>query len=185
MTSLSRRNLLATSVLVPAGILLANCSGTSTASAEAQMLADAAGVLSAIKSVATAVNTYDPAALPAAVLTQIVASVVAAQGIIGSLSGASAPAPTATTLVTLDTYINNGLQAIAAVLPAASVAFPVLVPFVMPFDAAVSLLPAIEAYINPIITQVTGVQAHAPITPIKNVYSAVAARALLNVAVVH
>lgn len=180
---LSRRALLrGTSMLVPVAALAACATGTSAATLDAQILADASGAVNGVSAVATQVNALKPGAIS----STVIAGLTAAKGLVASLS-ASTPAPTgATTLQTVDTDISNALTALAAVLPAAAIAFPVLAPAIPAVDAVIALLPTIESYVNPLITSITSptVAAAAPIKPIAQVMSVAQARAVLGVPVV-
>jgi len=55
-----------------------------------------------------------------------------------------------------------------------------LAPFVPMYDAAVALLPVVEAYVNTIITPVT-TSALAPLHPIKAVFTPDEARSILDI----
>lgn len=179
-TVLSRRAaLIGTSALSVAA--LAACS--LTPALDAQILADASGVVSSLSAVASQVNTLAPGKVPASVTNGL----SVAQGLVASLSTAT-PIPTgASTLQTVDGYINAALQAFATVLPAAALAFPVLVPAIPIVDGAIALLPVIEAYVNPLIQQLTPsapAAASAPLHPIMLAMTPAQARAALGIATV-
>lgn len=168
-------------------IAMLACSATSTANIDAQALADAQGLLSTTKLMVAAVIQNDPAAFSAAQQAQITASENAASAAIASLSATTLAIPGATTLQTVDTDLNGVLQAVGAALPAASIAFPEIAPFVPEYDAAIALLPVIENWVNTTIqnTQVTtpvvASAAVAPLNPIKSTYTADQARNLLGI----
>lgn len=168
-------------------IAMLACSATSTANIDAQALADAQGLLNTTKLMVAAVIQNDPAAFSAAQQAQITASENAASAAIASLSATTLAIPGATTLQTVDTDLNGVLQAVGAALPAASIAFPEIAPFVPEYDAAIALLPVIENWVNTTIqnTQVTtpvvASAAVAPLNPIKSTYTADQARNLLGI----
>lgn len=177
---ISRRSLLrASTALIPAAVLTACATGTSAATIDTQVLADATGIVNGASTVAAQVNSLKPGAISASVI----AGITAAKGLIAGLT-ASTPAPTgATTLQTVDTDVSDALNALAAVLPAAAVAFPVLAPAIPIIDGAIALLPSVEAWVNPLITSITTptAAAAAPIKPIAAVMTAAQARAALGV----
>lgn len=172
-------------VLLSVGLLA--CGTTSTADINAQALADAQGLVNTTKAIVAAIELNDPAAFSAIQQAQITASMNAANAALAQLSAGTLALPGATTLQTIDTDINAVLAAAGAALPAAAVAFPALAPTVPLYDAAVALLPLIEAYVNTVIenTQVTPnlvAAAEAPLKPIQSHYDADQARKLLGVA---
>jgi hypothetical protein len=150
--ALTRRNVSVIALCgLPVAAFLASC-GANAAMIDAQALADAQGLSSATQALIAAINQYAPNAIKPAVqaeVTTLEASIIAS---IQSLSTAT-PAPTgATTLQSVDTALNTVLGAIGAALTTAAPMFPVLLPFVPMYDAAVALLPALEAYVNSVIS---------------------------------
>lgn len=172
---LSRRALLRGTTAIAGVAVLAAC-GANAATLDAQILADASGAVNGASAVATQVNSLKPGAVSAAVL----AGLATAKTLIASLSASTPLAAGATTLQTIDTYINDALTALSAVLPAAAGAFPVLAAAIPVVDAAIALLPTIEAYVNPLITSATAA-ATAPLMPIAAVMTVAQARATLGI----
>lgn len=162
------------------------CSTVPTANIDTQALADAQGLLSTSEAIVAAIELNDPAAFSTAQKAQITASENAASAALGQLSTGTLAITGAVSLQQVDTDINTVLSAVGAALPAASIAFPALAPFIPEYDAGVALLPVIEAWVNTTIenTQVmTPVVAAdvAPLKPIKTPYSADQARKLLGI----
>lgn len=139
-------------LLASAAILLFACS---TASAtDAQVLSDAAGLVTGVANVAAQINL----AKPGTVSPTILAELTAAQNLVTTIS-ATTPAQTgAGTLVTIDNDIADALNAIA---PIAAAVYPAAGPII---SAAQVILPIVEAYANPLITKATGVSATAPVS---------------------
>ena len=188
MTRLTRRRVLAcvpfsTVVFVPAFVGLSDCT-PAQATTDAQVLADASGAVASLNAVVQQFSAIDPKCLDPNTLAGIQNGLKIAQGLIANLSTAT-PAPTgASTLAQVDTYLNDGLTAIASVLPVASAAFPALAVAVPIVDAIIALLPGIEAWVNPILasTQAAPVAAaRAPLAPIKAVVLVADARKALGI----
>jgi len=175
--TLSRRHLLFTTALI-APLAMTAC-GANAATTDAQVLADASGITNGVLTAVTQVNSFKPGAVSASIVTGL----QAAQGFVASLSTAT-PAPTgATTLQKVDTFINNGVTALASVLPALSILFAPLAGVIPVVDGAIALLPSVEAWVNPLITSVGATPVVIP-APIKVAYTVAAARAKLGVPVV-
>ena len=131
-------------------------------------LANAAGMVAALNGYGLAVN---PDKVP---LFYASASLTDAQALLATLT-ASTPAPTgASTLARIDTDIGNVL---AAISPIVSTIYPIAGPVIA---AVQTLLPVVEAWVNPLITSATGVSAVAPVSP----DAAAAARKALGIAIV-
>jgi hypothetical protein len=176
---MNRRSLLATTALLPVVALMpkARASGVVPAGLDTTILADANGALNAASAVVNQVNTLKSGSISA----DVVNGLSTAEALITNLSGSIPAAQGATTLETIDNYISDGLNALAAVLPTASVAFPALAPAIPIVDAAIALLPTIENYVNPLITSITTptVAAVAPMNPIQTRMTPAQARAVL------
>jgi hypothetical protein len=175
-----RRKLLLATALIPAAMVAACGNGATAATIDTQVLADATGIVNGVSTVAAQVNQLSPGKISASVI----AGLAAAKGLVSSLAASTPALAGATTLQTVDNYISAGLTALAAVLPAAAVAFPILDGAIPIIDGAIALLPGIEAWVNPLITQVTAVSAAAPIHPIAKAMSLTQARQALGVATV-
>ena len=122
---------------------------------DTQILADASGIVSSLSGVVTAVNSIKPGALPANVATYV----ADAQQLVTSLTSATPAASGASTLQKIDTDISNILSAVGPIVGG-------IYPVAGPIIAAVQVvLPGIEAWVNPLITQATGVSATAPASP--------------------
>ena len=134
--------------------LLAGCSTPPTPVTDAQILADAMGVVSGLTAVVAEINAAKPGSVP----PNVTAYLADAQTLVTGLSSATPAATGASKLQQIDADISNVLGAVqpvaATVYPAAGVAI----------EAAEVVLPGIEAWVNPIITQATGVSAPAPVS---------------------
>lgn len=179
--SITKRRLAAGLFSLPLVALLARC-GTNNAAIDAQILADAQGLQQSTAALEAALQQYAPNALTPAQTQQIgnlQAAVVAA---LGALTSAT-PAPQgATALQTADADISQIMSAIGAALPAAAQGIPALAPFIPIYDAAVAIIPIIEAYVNTVIVPTTA--SAAALRPLKKSYSPAAARAILQIPVV-
>jgi hypothetical protein len=182
---LTRRELFAvTSASVGAGValsLLSGC-GANAATIDAQALADAQGLVSTTQAIEAALGQYAPNAIPATDEPKIASLEAAAVAALQKLA-ATTPAPTgASTLQVIDTDINTVLGVIGAALPGAAAAFPPLLPFIPMYDAAVALLPAIETYVNSVISPATPVVASLKAAKaIKLAYTPDQARAIMGI----
>ena len=137
---------------------------------DAQVLADATGLVSSLSGVVTAIN----AAKPGTVSSQVQGYITDAQNLVTNLTAQTPASQGASTLQQIDTDISNVLS---AVTPIVSSVYPVAAPII----AAVQVvLPGVEAWVNPLITQATGVSAVAPV----QTAALVAARKRLMIAVV-
>ena len=159
-------------------LLFASCSSTSTTT-PAQVLGDAQGLLASVSATVTEIAAVDPKAFPPGQVASIQASLTAAQQSLATLATTTAAATSASTLAQIDTAINGALSVISAVLPPASVAYPPLAGAIPIVDAAIALLPTIEAFVNPLLTNLT---AGAPLHPITSTMTPAQARAALGIA---
>jgi hypothetical protein len=100
----------------------------------------------------------------AAQQTQITASITAATTAIGQLSAGTSALTGAETLQQVDSEVNTVLAAAGAALPALAVAFPGIATIVPEYDAAVALLPIVEAWVN--TTIMANTQVTTPVTPV-------------------
>ena len=168
MTHPTRRALLCGSALA-LPFVLGGCPAGTTLT-DAQVLADAQGIVNGLASVAAQVNAANPGTVPSAAS----AGLTDATALLATLT-ASTPAPAgASTLARIDTDISNVL---AAISPIVSTVYPIAGPVIA---AVQTLLPVVEAWVNPLITSATGVSAIAPVSP----DAAAAARKVLGVVVV-
>lgn len=167
--------------LLPLAALLTRCANQAAISAQA--LADAQGLVAISQTIEDAINQYAPNAIPAADQAKVADLESAAVAALTKLSQ-STPAPQgASVLETIDSDINTILGVIGAALPGAAAAFPALEPFIPMYDAAVSLLPAIEAWVNSVISPVTPtVSAMKHAKAIKQTMTSDQARAKLGIA---
>jgi hypothetical protein len=180
-TIITKRNLFGLFAGSTALLLLARCGGQN-ANLDAQILADAQGLESATTSLETLLTQYAPNALTADQKTQIATLEAAIVSGLNSLT-TTTPAPAgATTLQVIDSDINQVLAAIGGVLPGAAATFPALAPAVPIYDAAVAILPVIEAYVNSLIPAATAAAAPPP-KFVKTDYSGniAGARAILHI----
>lgn len=157
--NLSRRTmLLAGASVLPIAALLASC-GSQNATLDAQALADAQGLVNATQAIEAAISQYAPNAMTADVQKKVAAWEAAAVASLQTLTTATLAAPGASTLQVIDSDINQVLAAIGAALPAVAAAVPALATFVPMYDAAVALLPALEQYVNSVISPTTAAAA--------------------------
>jgi hypothetical protein len=165
---------------LPVAALVASC-GANAAAIDAQALADAQGLASTSQALIAAVNQYAPGSIPPATQAQITTLEATIIASIKSLS-ASTPAPAgATTLQTIDADLNTILGAIGTGLTTAAPLFPVLLPFVPMYDAAVALLPAVEAYVNSVISPAVAAAPLNRVKAIKAHFTPDQARAVLGI----
>lgn len=165
MNDFARRDVIAviTGLAAATGVL-ASCAAT--AGIDAQVMADVQGLESTVGAVLAAVEQYDPTAISGSVGSNLASLENAANAALSSLTSATPVATGATTLQTIDSFLNGALQAIGAALPAASAAFPVLLPFVPMYDAAVALVTGVlEPYINSLLSQIGGATTTTTPTP--------------------
>jgi hypothetical protein len=152
--NVSKRDLLLFLMGSSALIALARC-GAQNAMLDAQILADAQGLESATAAIEAELSTVAPNVLTPQVKTNIAMWEAAIVAGLDTLTEAT-PAPVgATKLQTIDADLNQILTSIGSVLPAAAAMFPVLVPFIAMYDAALAILPGIEAYVNSVISPVS------------------------------
>jgi hypothetical protein len=175
---LSRRHLLSATALIPAAALVA-CDGSSAATVDTQIVADASGIVNGLIATANQINAVAPGKIPAS----ITADLLIAQGLVTGIAPTVTAPAAATTLQTVDNYISGALTTIADVLPVAAAAFPVLAAAIPIVDAVIALLPVVEAWVNPLIGQLTA-SAAAPVHPIAATMAPADARKVLGVALV-
>lgn len=177
----TRRGTFAGLGAVTALAFLARC-GAQNGMLDAQILADVQGLQQSTAALEAALQQYAPNALSAAQKQQIAnlqAAVVAALGALTSTT----PAPKgASALQTADADISQILAALGAALPLAAQSFPALAPFIPIFDAAVAIVPIVEAYVNTLTT--TSAASAVVLRPLKKSYEPNAARAILNISIV-
>jgi hypothetical protein len=144
MNNLSRRDLIA---LLAGSTALTTCANF--AAIDAQILADVQGLTPAIASMVTRINSMDPGVISANTMGIVTTLEGAAEAALSSISSVT-PAPTGASKVQIiDAYLNAGLEAVGAALPVAAIAFPVLLPMVPMYDAAVAMvIGVIEPFIN-------------------------------------
>jgi len=172
------------SVLVIAGAaipasLLAAC-GTNGTALDAQVLADAQGLVTVAGTITTAIEQYDPRAFSADVTSQIAQWEDAAKAGLATLSTSTPAATGASKLQVVETDINNVLQAVGVALPIAAAAVPAIAPFVPMYDAAVALLPIVEAYVNSVVAP-SAVSARVALKPVGAAFSPEQARKVLGI----
>ena len=140
-------------ILGAAPAILAGCSllGNLT---PAQVLADASGILSSLSGAVSTVNANAATLLALGIkivpstLAPVAAGIATAQQLVAALSTGLPASQSASTLQTVEAYINDALNALAAVTPAAAVAFPAVAPVVAIIEAVAALAPTIEAFVN-------------------------------------
>lgn len=177
-----RSALLGASAILPV-LALAAC-GTSTGTLlDPQVLADAQGIVAAADALVKGVMTSAPTALTADTAKAISDAEVAALAVISNLTASTTAAVGATTLQKVDGYINTILSAVGPAITAASATVPALASITPIYDAAVALLPLVEAWVNSIVTVVTPPKAAlgAPLKMVKMAYSPTQARGILGV----
>ncbi|MBS0344330.1 MAG: hypothetical protein JSS56_27830, partial [Proteobacteria bacterium] len=145
-----------------------------------QFVTDANGILAESKAIAAAIETNAPGALNAQQQAQIAGWQSAAADALASLSASTPAAAGASKLQVAETALNNALSAIGAALPAAAALYPALAPYVPLYDAAVALLPGLEAYVNSLVPS-SAVAAGKMAAPIGGRLSPAQARALLGI----
>lgn len=146
---ISRRALMAATVLVTAG-MLPGCSPSNSLSF-AQALADAKGAVAGLLGVVPAVTNIAPNLLPASTVDEIEQGLTLAQQVLGGMDASTPPNTAASTLQTVEGIILQGVKALAAVTPAAAAAFPPLAPYVVIVQAAAALLPGVATFINSVL----------------------------------
>lgn len=162
------------------------CSTTTAVVIDSQVLADANGIIGAIPKILAGIQEFDPNLIPvgsSAANEITTAETVAAQAV-ANLSNDTPAQAAATTLSVVETDVTTCLQVLGAVLPAAAVAFPALAPYVGFYDAAVALLPGVEAWVSATLTTLTPQttsSATKPPAPIRFHYTQKQARQLLGV----
>lgn len=181
MNTTRRQMLVNTAILAPLAGLVACNTPSTAATVSAQALADAQGLVPVVQAVVAAINQYAPGMISPTVQTQITAAEQAAIAGLQSLSTSTSAMTGAATLQNVDAAINAILSAIGAALPAASILAPVLTQFVPMYDAAVAIVPAIEAWINSVIAPSAAKAGAAHIAPIHSVLPAPVARTLLGI----
>lgn len=126
-------------------LLLTACQSTTTAPVTpAQIGADLQGVLTAISTIEPLIVATAPNALTPAQQAKITNDLAQAQATLATLT-AGLPAVTgASEAQTVDGYINDAMNALAAVVPLV----PALSAFSAPIEAADGVLPVVEGFIN-------------------------------------
>lgn len=161
---ISRRSLLAGVSLAA----LAGCTGTG-ALTPAQVLADATGAVQALTALVPDVAMAAPKLLPAAVQAQVMDGLKLATALLQKLTTSTPAASAAGTLQTVEGYIVDALQALAAVTPAAAAAFPALAPYVVLVQAVAAMVPVLATFINGFvaapIASLPALAAHPVMTP--------------------
>jgi hypothetical protein len=141
-----------------ASAVLAACTPstpTTPGTLDPQVLADAMGIVNGLATALPQIMAADPKLLTVPTYTTIMQSLHDAQTLLANLSASTPAAAGATTLITVETDINDALNAVAPVLPSAATTYPGLQPFVIIFDSAIALLPIIENFINTAIPTAT------------------------------
>jgi hypothetical protein len=175
---ISRRNLIASAGLIPAGALLTRCaSTTSTGTVPQQVLNDVTAALTTLSANLTTIATTNPTLIPAATMTTIQTDIATAQQAVATISAQTAATAGASVLQTVEGYLNAALNTLAAIplIPA---------PFSTVIMAAALIAPEIEAFVASVVGTPT-----VSATPPKLAFSAsgmtvAQARAVLGAAVV-
>lgn len=140
---------------IPAALLTACAStGSSSAVVQAQIVADVKGLEGVVTALMTAINASAPGAISADDQATIAKDEAVLEAAVNALSGATPIGTGATLLEQIDNGLNGALGIIGAALPALAVAYPAVAGVVPVYNAAVALLPVLEAYINSIIVQI-------------------------------
>lgn len=185
MTYLTRRHaLLGASAIIPV-LALAAC-GTATGTLlDPQVLADAQGIVAAADTLVKGIMTSAPNAITADTQKVITEAEAAALAVIANLTTSTAITVGATSLQKVDGYINTILSAIGPVIAAAATTIPALAVVIPVYDAAVALLPLVEAWVNSVVATVTPPKAAlgGPLKMVKMAYTPAQARAVLGVKV--
>lgn len=160
---ISRRNALrSTACMIPLAIL-AGCGTTAAATLDAQVLADATGVVNSLSTLFPAVVAAVPNFIPSAVVTSVNNGLTIAKNLVTTLTTDTPVNMGASTLQTVESYVNSAVNALAAVTPAAAAVFPVLNIFLVPILAVSAILPSIEAFIG-LYTENPSVLSGAPLS---------------------
>jgi hypothetical protein len=141
-----RRILGGTSLLALAAVgLMAGCS-SSAATTPAQIVADAAGLVSALQSDLPLIVAADPNLMDAQTEAAVQMDLAKAQALAAQVTPQMTATQGATTLKTVEAYINVALEAASAVATAG--AGSPLAAYALPIQAAIVLAGVIEAWIN-------------------------------------
>ena len=177
-----RSALLGASAILPVLALAACGSKTSGALLDPQVLADAQGIVAANQLLIAGIMAAAPTAISPDTANVISQAEGAAIAVLGGLTTSTPAAAGATALQQVEAQIKTVLTAIAPVFAAV----PSLAKFVPAYDAAVALLPLIEAWINSVVTVVTPPKAAlgTPMKAIGKTYTPAQARDILGVEVV-
>lgn len=182
---MNRRRILAATVLTPLTLLLARCASGNSATVQAQVIADIQGLQGAVAAVVSVLNVDAPGAISADAQTKITNAEGIISAALAALSSSTPIATGATVLQQVNASLMTALQIIGAALPAAQVAFPQIASIVPIYDAAVALMPILQAYIMQIISQVNPaappVVAVSHLTAVKSTPTPANARAILGI----
>ena len=180
----TRRKLILGSGVVVISGLTAGCitPGSSPEVTIAQIITDIKNIVNVIPSIVSAVQIIDPVAIPknSKIDLEISNIISVLKNTVPTLTVTAPITSTIPTLQQVDTYINTVFQIIGAIIPAAAIAFPPLAPYVVVYDAVVSLLPSIEAFINSNLPTSASKSVSQLPTPIKAIYSPDDARLILS-----
>jgi hypothetical protein len=138
---ITRRNLIASSALIPAGALLARCAGTTSVGTISQQLINDvnAGITTGLTTTAL-LGAMVPPVLTAVVVSAITSLLKQAQSAMSGVTAVTPVATGATTMQAVDGYINSVLTTLASV--------PVIPP---PYNLAIAALalvaPEVEAFV--------------------------------------
>jgi hypothetical protein len=180
-----RSALLGTSALVPAALALAACGTTSGSLLDPQVFADAQGIVAATDALVKGIMTHAPTAITADTQKAITEAEAAALAVITNLTTSTTITVGATALQKVDGYISTILSAVGPVIATAATTIPALAVIVPIYDAAVALLPFVEAWVNSVIATVTSPKAAlgGPLKMVKMAYTPAQARGILGVKV--
>jgi hypothetical protein len=141
-----RRHLLVCATSFSTAALLDACAGGATT--DAQVLADATGIVNSLLSEVPLLAATAPAVVTPALAGQVIGYLTSARTLVLALSSATPAAAGASTLAQVEGFINQALAGLTAITPAVAAAYPPLAA-ALPIIAAVNaLLPVIEAFVN-------------------------------------
>lgn len=152
---ISRRNLIASAGLIPAGALLTRCGQTPTpatpvtpATVSQQLINDVNAGLTTGLTTAALLGAMTPPVLTAAQVSAIDAVLQKAQGVMGDVTALTPAVTGVTTMQTVDGYINTALTTLASV--------PVIpAPFNLAVAGMALVAPEIEAFVASILGTVS------------------------------
>ena len=143
---------LLTAALIAALLLLTAClntpPGTTTTLIPAQVTTDLQGGLTALSTIESLILATNPKAISAADQATINTVLANAQSGLATLSATTSAASGASTLATIDGYLNAGVGILANVADNV----PGLSNFAPEINAVDALLPTVEAFVNPLLT---------------------------------